>query len=106
MRVRHDDPDLKSAEEDPKYRGALDYKLRRSLIKVMTTIRGVANETQLSQHRGLRFKQCKGNRSHQYELRLNDQFRLIVEFEKGSGSNNNVCAIKEITDIHDEPRGK
>ena len=106
MEVRHDDDDLANAERDPAYKGALDHKLVRALIKVMTIVRGVRNETHLYQHRGLRFKQCKGNRAHQHELRLNDQFRLIVEIEKRDGRDVNICAIKELVDIHDEPRGK
>lgn len=102
MEVRHEDADLESAERDPEYRGALDHKRVRALIKVLTTVRGVSNEGALRNHKGLNFKPLKGNRSHQHSMKLNDQFRVIVEIEKRPGPNNNLCVVKEITDIHDD----
>jgi proteic killer suppression protein len=100
MQVRHDDAELESAETDPAYRGKLDRIRVRALRKVVNLVRQVLNETQLYQHRGLNFEQLQGDRDHQHSLRLNDQWRLIVEIEKREGPNSNVCAIKGIEDYH------
>jgi proteic killer suppression protein len=101
MDARHNDPDLEAAETDPDYRGKLDTKLVRALVKVMNIVRNFAqNETQLYAFRGLRFEQLEGDRSHQHSLRLNDQWRLIVEIEKRPGPNNNVLVVMEIDDYH------
>jgi proteic killer suppression protein len=102
MQARHDDPDLEAAEMDPDYRGKWDAKIVRALVKVMNIVRNFAhNEGQLRAFRGLNFKPLEGDRSHQHSLKLNDQWRLIVEIEKRSGPNNNVLVVKEITDYHD-----
>jgi proteic killer suppression protein len=101
METRHDDPDLEAAETDPDYRGQLDAKLVRALVKVMNIVRNfVQNETQLRGFRGLKFEPLKRERSHQHSLRLNDQWRLIVEIEKRPGPNSNVLVVKEIDDYH------
>jgi proteic killer suppression protein len=101
MHARHDDPALHEAETNTSYHGGLDCRLVCALQKVMNLVRNmVQNETQLYGHKGLRFEKLKGNRSHQYSLRLNDQWRLIVEIEERSGSNNNVCVVKGIEDYH------
>jgi proteic killer suppression protein len=101
MHARHDDAELEKAETDPNYNGGLDLKLVRALRKVMNIIRNHAqNETQLIAFRGLNFEQLKGKRSHQHSLKLNDQWRLIVEIEKRPGPNNNVCVVKGIEDYH------
>jgi toxin HigB-1 len=100
MEVRHDDDDLASAESDPGYEGDLDCVLLRAFRKVMNVIRSVTNETELYQWKGLRFEKLSGARCHQRSLRLNDQWRLIVEIEREPGQNNNVCVIKSIEDYH------
>lgn len=100
MRVRHEDAELESAEADPDYQGKLEKPLLRAFRKVMNIIRSVTNETELYRFKGLHCEKLKGNRSHQYSLRLNDQWRLIYEIEEREGSNNNICVVKEIDDYH------
>jgi proteic killer suppression protein len=60
----------------------------------------VKNESQLHGFKGLHFEQLQGNRSHQHSMRLNKKWRLIVEFEKRPGPNNNVCVVKGIENYH------
>lgn len=101
MEARHDDGNLEAAELDAEYRGKLNRDLVRALRKVMNIVRNiVTNESELVQHKGLNFEKLKGKRSHQHSLRLNDQFRLIVEIEKREGANNNKCVVKAIEDYH------
>ena len=100
MDVRHDDSELASAEIDPEYRGGLDRIRVRALRKVLNLVRQMPNETELRRYPSLHFEQLKGDRAHQCSMRLNDQWRLIVEIEKRPGPNNNVCVVKGIEDYH------
>lgn len=100
MEVRHADEELEKIEADANYNGKLCAALARSFRKVMNLIRSVANETELRHFRSLRFEKLRGNRSHQYSLRIDRQWRLIIEFELRSGQNNNVCVVISIEDYH------
>lgn len=46
----------------------------------------------------LHFEKLKGDRSHQHSMRLNDQWRLIVEFE-GEAPNKRIVIVA-IEDYH------
>jgi proteic killer suppression protein len=48
--------------------------------------------------KSLHFEKLKGNRSQQYSMRLNEQWRLIVEI-KGNAPNK-VIAVISIEDYH------
>jgi len=98
MDVRHDDPELQRIEADPDYEGRMDRVMVRAIRKVLMLVRSARNEVMLRQHRGLNFEKLKGNRQHQYSLRLNDQWRLIVEIEKGEGGN--TIVVKNAEDYH------
>jgi proteic killer suppression protein len=54
----------------------------RSFIQKMAIIRAVTSERELGNFKSLHFEKLKGNRKHQQSIRLNDQFRLILEVEK------------------------
>src|SRR5262245_16537228 len=99
MDVRHDNQDLGRLESDPNYSGGWDRAIVRSFRKVMNLIRGVADERGLAQWRSLRTEKLKGARSHQWSLRLNDQWRLIYEIEKREGGRN-LFVTKGIEDYH------
>lgn len=94
MNVRHDDAETEAAEK-PDYGGKWNSIVSR-YRRVMNLIRNVPNESQLHNWKSLHFEKLKGNRSHQHSMRINDQWRLIVEFESRPGPNNNVCVIKGI----------
>ena len=64
----------------------------------MQAIRAANDERDLAAVRGNRFEKLQGNRNHQYSIRLNDQYRLILEFE-GSGQNKTVVVVG-IEDYH------
>ena len=98
MDVRHDDKELEALESDPEHKSGLDQSLVRRFRKVMNLVRSVQHETELYAWKGLRFKKLSGDRDHQRSLRLNDQWRLIVEIE---GSDlGNICVVKGIEDYH------
>jgi proteic killer suppression protein len=56
-----------------------------------------ADERDLYGLKSLHYEKLKGDRSHQRSLRLNQQFRLIVELERHNGK---TVAIIEIVDYH------
>lgn len=66
--------------------------------KRIQTIGAATDERTFYTLKSLRFEKLKGNRSHQYSMRLNDQWRLILELE-GKGPNK-VVAIVAIEDYH------
>ena len=59
--------------------GAVD-----AFFRVMSTIAAALDERDLYALKGLRYEKLKGGRREQHSIRLNDQFRLIVEREKDS----------------------
>ena len=48
--------------------------------------------------RSLRFEKLKGDRSHQHSLRLNNQWRLIIEIQKADPKN--IIVVLDIEDYH------
>ncbi len=67
-------------------------------FRVMAIIRNAVDERDLRAFRSLNYESLKGNRSHQNSLRLNQQWRLIVErHEDESGR---VLWIIDIEDYH------
>ena len=87
MHAEHADKELARIETDPAYIGALGQPLARSFRKVMNVIRNVPNEASLNRMFSLHCEKLKGARQHQRSLRLNDQWRLIIEIEKREGGN-------------------
>jgi len=98
MKVHHDDADLERLESDPEFTAGLDKGLVRAFCKVLNLARGVSNEVGLYKWRGLNFEKLKGKRAHQRSIRLNDQWRLIVEIEEEDDGN--VLVVKGIEDYH------
>ena len=50
----------------------------------MQFLRGAKDERDLRAMKSMRFEKLKGARSHQYSLRLNDQWRLVLEFDENT----------------------
>ncbi len=61
-------------------------------------IRAADDERDLYGNRSLHYEKLKGNRKHQRSMRLNDQYRLILEIE-GEGADR-VVHIVGIEDYH------
>jgi toxin HigB-1 len=64
----------------------------------MQLIRAVPDETHLYNFKGLRFERLRGKRAHQRSLRLNGQYRLILEVEDRPGGN--LAVVIAIEDYH------
>ena len=66
--------------------------------KRIQQIRAVHDERVFRTMKSVRFEKLKGKRKHQWSMRLNDQWRLILEFE-GQGADK-VVWIVAIEDYH------
>ena len=75
------DKDLDRLEVDATFTGGYGPEIVRGYRKVMQAIRAAHDERDLYASRGLRFERLDGKRKHQCSLRINKQWRLIVELE-------------------------
>jgi len=98
MRVRHAHRQLERLESDKQYHCGFPENIVKRFRKRMQLIRQARDERDIRAFRSHRFEKLKGKRSHQYSIRLNDQMRLIVEFE-GEGQEK-VIVITGIEDYH------
>jgi proteic killer suppression protein len=98
MEVRHCDASLDRLETDPEYTGGYDQAIVRAFRLRMQTIRAAPDEREFFAIRSFHFEKLKGNRDHQHSIRLNKQWRLILELD-GTGSAKVVCIVA-IEDYH------
>ena len=98
MNVTFGEQSLFDLESNPDAKCRFDSSIVRSFRKTMNFIRSAVDERDLYAWTGGRFESLKGDRSHQYSLRLNQQWRLIVELRKGELKN--TVHIVEIVDYH------
>jgi proteic killer suppression protein len=98
MDVEFSDTDLEKLETDEGFNGGHARPIVRAYRKVLRFIRAARDERDFRQMRSLNFEKLKGDRSHQYSLRLNQQWRLIVEIRDGESGN--VIFVVGIEDYH------
>jgi toxin HigB-1 len=73
---------------------AIEKKFRFRIQQIMSFI----DEREFYSIKSLHFEKLKGNRSHQHSIKLNDQWRLILEFE-GEAPNKRIVVVG-IEDYH------
>jgi proteic killer suppression protein len=98
MKVRHVDRDLERLEADPRFPGGHGQNIVQAFRKRMQLIRGAQSEQDIRAMKSLHFEKLKGGRSHQHSIRINQQWRLILEFE--GEAPNKVTVIVRIEDYH------
>lgn len=69
-----------------------------AFFEVMGIITSAQDERDFYALKSLYYKKLKGNRSHQRSIRLNDQFRLILELHRED--NGKIILIIDIDDYH------
>jgi toxin HigB-1 len=89
---------LDRLETDPSYTNNLSPAPVKAYRRRMQQIRAAVDERDFYAARGLRFEKLQGDRQHQHSIRLNDQFRLILELV-GVGRAKRI-RIVEIADYH------
>ena len=94
--VRFKDEFLKKLEMDAKSTGGYEIAIIKAFRKRMQMIRSATDERDFYALRSLNFENLKGKRKHQHSMRLNDQWRLIVELE-GESPNEKIliCGIED-----------
>ena len=97
MDVEYNDDDLERLEFDPKFTANLSQGLVKAFRKKIQALRAAVDERDLYSQRSNNFKELHGNRKGQYSMRLNDQFRLILEFTR---RNPKKIVIINIEDYH------
>ena len=98
MKVEFDDDDLDRLETDAYYTGGHAQEVVRAFRKRMQQIRAFRDERDFLAVRSLNFEKLKGNREGQHSMRLNLQWRLILEIRGDHLCK--VIGIIEIVDYH------
>jgi len=98
MDVEFADQELSRLESDEDFNAGFGVEVVRGFRKVLRFIRSAVDERDFRSMRSLNFEKLKGNRSHQHSLRINDQWRLVVEVVKGEPKN--TILVVAIEDYH------
>ncbi len=99
MQVEFRDSNLDRLEVDPTFDAGLPSGVVRQFRKRMQAIRDAVDERDLYVFKSWRFKKLHGDRSHERSIRLNRQWRLIVEIRVADPTN--VLIIVSIEDYHE-----
>jgi proteic killer suppression protein len=98
LEVRFQDASLDRLETDTSATGGYPPGVVRAFRKRMQIIRAAPDERVFYEWKSLHFEKLKGDRSHQHSVRLNDQWRLIIEFQ-GEAPNKTILIVG-IEDYH------
>jgi proteic killer suppression protein len=98
MEIDFRDENLDRLETEAAFTAGFDKAIVKAFRKRMQVIRSVKDERDLYAVKGNHFEKLKGNRAHQHSLRLNDQWRLVVEIQ--SGTPKNTVTVVSIEDYH------
>lgn len=98
MEVEFADEDLDRLELDLQFTAGFGREIVRGFRKAMQAIRAAPDEREFYSLKGLHFEKLEGARAHQRSMRLNKQWRLILEFV-GQAPNKTVRVVC-IEDYH------
>jgi len=98
MDVSFKDQSLDRLETDAAYNAGFGDAVVKAYRRAMEHIRAASDERTLYARRSFKFEKLKGNREGQYSMRLNDQWRLIVQL-RGEAPKKTVH-VMEIVDYH------
>lgn len=98
MNVEFGDDSLEQVFYDPRSTGGFSRDIVKAFRKRVQQIMSALDERDFYASKGLRFEKLKGKRREQYSMRLNDQYRLILQL-KGSGPSR-LAVVLSIEDYH------
>jgi proteic killer suppression protein len=98
MLLEFEDDDLVRLYTEPGFAGVWAKDVVRAFRKVLNLVANAADERDLYAVKSLHFEKLKGKRSGQSSLRLNKQWRLIVQLRDSDAGR--IVVIKEIVDYH------
>ena len=96
MQIEFRNEDLDRLETDSRFTAGFGPAVVKAFRRRIQAVRAANDERDLSAVRGNNFERLKGNRS-QYSMRLNDQWRLILEIKKSTPKN---VVVIDIEDYH------
>jgi toxin HigB-1 len=82
MELRYADRRLERLEMDAGFTAGFDRSIVRAFRSRVQFIRAAPDERVFYAMKSLHYEKLAGKRSHQRSMRLNDQFRLILEVEQ------------------------
>lgn len=98
MDVDFDDDDLDRLETDPHFTAGFSQEVVRAYRKKMQQVRAFRDERDFMALKSLHFEKLKGDRLGQHSIRLNLQWRLVLEIRGDHPCK--VVGIIEIVDYH------
>jgi len=98
MDVTFKEQSLDRLETDADYSAGFGSAVVKAYRKAMQHIRAATDERTLYSRRSFRFEKLRGKREGEYSMRLNDQWRLIIELRAAGAKK--VVHVVEIADYH------
>jgi proteic killer suppression protein len=98
MKVRHVDRNLERLECEAGFEGGYGQNVIQAFRKRMQLIRAAKSERDIRAMKSLHFEELKGRGGRQHSIRLNQQWRLILEFEGAAPEK--VTVVVSIEDYH------
>ena len=98
MEVRFADGELSRLASDPSFTGHWDRTIVKAFRKRIQMICDAPDERVFRSAKSVHFEKLGGNRSHQHSMKLNEQWRLVIELE-GQGQRK-VVTVVGIEDYH------
>lgn len=98
MEVEFDNGDLDRLETDAQFSAGLSNEIVRAYRRRMLQIRAALDERDFYALKSLHFEKLKGGRDGQYSIRLNKQWRLVLELRGEHPCK--IVGIVEIIDYH------
>ena len=98
MEVNFGSKTLDRLDAETDFNGGFDAAIVKAFRRRMMQIRAAEDERTFYALRSLNFERLKGKRKHQYSMRLNDQWRLIIEIEESKPKN--IIKLIDIEDYH------
>lgn len=98
MDIEFGTTELRRLATEPGYTAGYPPEVETMYRRRIQFIDAAPNDLALRNQRSWRFKKLKGDRSEQHSIRLNDQWRLVVELR--TGGERRIVRIVSIEDYH------
>lgn len=99
MEVEFANSDLDCLETDPNFDSGWSEAVVKAFRRRMQAIRAAVDERAFYAMKSLHFKKLQGDRAHQRSMRLNKQWRLILEIKTGERGQR-IAVVVDIEDYH------
>lgn len=98
MDIEFADSDYDRLETDAGFTAGFAAPIVKAYRKRLQFIRNAVDERDFYAMKSLHFEKLRGDREGQYSMRLNDQWRLVLQIERRS--NGKLVVVISIEDYH------